>query len=323
MQSLKVLTSFCAAAVVAHIVFLPVVSLAGQDPEKKAKALTSYTMGVVYDFQGLTQKAISEYEKAAEYEDNYAVHLRLGADYARLGKMSAAETELHNALKYDPANVQARYLLALIYSSQKDYDKASQEYESILKSFSKAEPENIEIYGYLGQLYYSRKDYKRAIEQFETVLSLAPDNTDMMFLLGTLYLETEQRPRAIELFSRCIKQDPENDSCLNSLGYMYAEDGIKLDEAQKLVEQALKVDPSNGAYLDSLGWVYYRKGEYQKSLDTLKQADALLKDPVIYDHMGDVYSKLQQIQDAKKYWSLSLELLPGQESVQKKLKSVE
>ena len=299
------------------------VDCVGEDADKKAKSLASYTMGVVYDLKGYTQEAIKEFEKSAEFDDNYAAHLRLGADYARLGMLPEAIEELELALKHDADNVQARYLLALIYSSQKKFDKAALEYEAILQSFSKAQPENKEIYGYLGQLYYSQKEYDKAISQLEIILSLDPNNTDVIFLLGSLYLETEKRKDATRYFNRCTKVDPDHDGCLNSLGYIYAEDGINLDEAQELIERALKMDPDNGAYLDSLGWVYYQKGDYQKAISFLKQADRLLQDPVVYEHMGDVYRELKRLEDAKKYWRLSLELLPDQEHVLEKLKATE
>lgn len=306
----------------ACICLLPQESWAGQDREKKAKNLAQYMMGIVYDLQGETEEAIKRFEKAAEHEDNYAVHLRLGADYARLGKLKEAIEELNYVLEYNPLNVQARYLLALIYSTQKKFDKAALEYENILTSFSQVEPENIEIYGYLGQLYYSQKEYDKAISQFEIILSFNPNDADMTFLLGSLYLETDKRNKAVELFERVLKIDSEHDTCLNSLGYLYAEDGIKLDEAEELVEHALKIDPDNGAYLDSLGWVYYKKGQYRQALKYLKEAENITEDPLIYEHIGDVYHQLERAENAKKYWEISLELLPNQDQVLEKLNAL-
>ncbi|MCK5640847.1 MAG: tetratricopeptide repeat protein [Gammaproteobacteria bacterium] len=299
------------------------VSWALEDNEEKVKSLTAYTMGVVYDLQGYSEKAIKEFRKSAEYDDNYAIHLRLGADYARLGELPQAIDELQLVLDQNPNNVQARYLLALIYSTQKEFGKAADQYEAILQSFSKAEPENIEIYGYLAQLYYARKEYDKAIKQFQIILSLNNQDSDVMFLLGTLYLETGERDKAIEFFSRAIKVNSKHDIALNSLGYVYAEEESNLEEAQALIERALKVDPGNGAYLDSLGWVYYKQGRYEEALKYLQEAGSHLKDPVIYEHLGDVYLKLQQEEEAKKYWSLSLELLSNQGHILEKLKSLD
>ncbi len=295
-------------------------SLANEDLNRRAKSLAAYTLGVIYDLQGFPEKAIDEYEKAAEMEDHSAIHLRLGADFARLGKLDQAIVHLQQVLEKDSSNIQARYLLGLIYFTEKQYDKAAQQYEIILQSLAQIEPENIEIYSNLAQLYYSQKDYEKAIHQFEKILSIEPSNVDILYLLGSLYVELNKRDQAIELFTKAIKIDPDHDGILNSLGYLYAEDGINLDEAQSLIERALKLNPENGAYLDSLGWVYFKKGQYEQALKYLKQADNYLKDPVIYEHIGDVYFQLNKTEGAKKYWSLSLELFPDQERVVNKLK---
>lgn len=291
--------------------------------ESRVKSLTAYTMGVIHDLNGETEKAVKEYERSARYQASTAVRLRLGADYARLGKLEEAAAELGALLKEDPHNVQGRYLLALVYTTQKEYDKAAQEYESILTSLVKAEPQNIEIYGYLAQLYYSQKQYDKAIQQFETILSLNPtENVEVVYLLASLYVEVKNQDKAIELFRRALKIDPDHDGSLNSLGYLYADAGIHLDEAQKMIERAVELDPGNGAYLDSLGWLYFKKGDHAKAIEYLKKADALIKDPVIYEHLGDVYFQMGQKDNARKYWELSLKLLPDQEQITQKLKSL-
>ncbi|MFP4472862.1 MAG: tetratricopeptide repeat protein [Candidatus Omnitrophota bacterium] len=293
------------------------------EQDKRVKSLTSYAIGIMHDLHGDTRSAIREFQKSSQYFDNYAVRLRLGADYARLGLLQEAVEDLKRALSFDPANVQARYLLALIYSTRQDYDLAAEQYESILNAFSEADPQNVEIYGYLAQLYYSQKKYHKAIQQFEAVLEIEPDNADVAFLLGALYLEVGQEEDAMEMFRRTLVLDPQNDSCLNSLGYLYAEKGIKLDKAQSLIEQALLLDPDNGAYLDSLGWVMFKKGEYQLALDYLQEALIHLKDPVIYEHLGDVYAAMGDSLKAQKYWRLSLDLLPAQPAVLQKIKTLE
>ena len=56
--------------------------------------------------------------------------------------------------------------------------------------------------------------------------------------------------------------------------------------------------------------------------ETLTKADKYLKDPVIYDHIGDVYHKMNHIEDAIRYWKLSLQLLPKQKKIIKKIDDV-
>ncbi len=294
--------------------------LANEEKERMAKALAHYTLGLIQDWMGDSDEAIIEFEQSVAFDgERFSSHLRLGADYARVGKFPGAIEQLKKASQLETKDLQSHYLLALIYSTQNEFEKAASEYELILKQFSAADPQNIDIYGYLGQLYYSQKKYDKAIEQFQMILKLEPQNAEVMYLLGSLYLDVNDRKSAMEFFRKAIEIDPEHDGSLNSLSYMYAEDGVNLDEASELIQRALKISPDNGAYLDSLGWIYFKKGMYSEALESLKKADNLLKDPVIYEHLGDVNYQLNQMEEAQRNWSLSLELLPDQKTVADKL----
>ena len=312
------------------IVFVLVLFLANQseafvfqEKVSTAKSLSHYVMGQMYDLLGLTERAILEYEKAVQFDEtSYLIRLRLGTNYARLGMLIEATDELRLVSQLNPGEMQSHYLLALIYSNQKEYEKAAGEYEIILKTFSIAEPQNIEIYSYLGQLYYSQRKYDQAIKQFENILELEPANADVMYLLGSLYLEAKYEQKAIDILKKSIQIDPQHEGCLNSLAYVYAEMGKSLDEAHDLIYRALKISPNNGAYLDTLGWIFYKEGKHQKALEVLMQADEVMKDLVIYEHLGDVNYALNRIDDALKYWELSLEILPDQEKILQKINKI-
>ncbi len=291
--------------------------------QASAKAVSHYLMGLIHDWNGETDEAISQYMKAHDIDPtSYAIHIKLGGDYAHLGKIKESIAELNKAVALNPRELQAHYLLALVYSSQQNFDKAAGEYEIILQHFSKVDPHNVEILNYLGQLYYSQRNYNKAIAQFKSILDIESKNADVMFMLGSVYLDMNNRSSAMEYFKKTVATDPRHEGGLNSLGYMYAEDGINLDEALNLVNKALELSPDNGAYLDSLGWVYYKKGMYQKALDSLMKAVTLYKDPLIYEHIGDVYYKMNQNGDAEKYWRQSLSIAPDQPQVLDKLSSI-
>jgi len=291
-----------------------------QNIDDKAQTLAHYTMSLIHDWNGSLDKAIESLEKAALIEkNNYSVALRLGADYGRLGDFEKAVKQLRKAAALKPEDVQAHYLLAIIYSSQSKEQEATDEYEVILQKVIEEDPGNSEGYAYLGQLYYSQGKLPQAIDQFEKVLALQPKNAEILSILGSLFLEIPQREKAIEFFKRSIESNPKHDGSLNSLGYMYAEDGVNLDEARDLIKRALEIDPENGAYLDSLGWVYYKQGDYEKAVLFLERAAKFIEDPIVYDHLGDAYLGLQKKQMALDSWEKSLELLPGQSDVLKKI----
>ncbi len=276
---------------------------AGMVRADTAKSIAHYIMGVSYEFQDDGDAALLEYQKAALLApSSFATQMRLGIISSQTGNNLLAIEAFTAAINIEPEDLQARYLLALAYSSVKDFDRAAQQYEAILKTFTALEPQNIEFYFYLGGLYFSQGKFDLAVAQFEKVLELQPKNTEVLSLVGSFYLDKNKRPEGVALLKRCLDEDPAHGDCLNALGYAYAEDNVHLDEAKGMLVRALAAEPGNAAYLDSLGWVYYKQGKFPEALDLLEKAAAKEKDPAIYDHMGDVYEKLGQMDKALEMW---------------------
>nr|MBP7089113.1 hypothetical protein [Candidatus Omnitrophota bacterium] len=105
-----------------------------------------------------------------------------------------------------------------------------------------------------------------------------------------------------------------------SLGYTYAEEEINLDLAESMIKKALQKEPDNGAYLDSLGWVYFKKGDLKKAESYLLKAVERMKDPDIYEHLGDLYIKLGDSQKGKDYYQEGLSNFPEDKDLQSKTK---
>jgi tetratricopeptide (TPR) repeat protein len=61
---------------------------------------------------------------------------------------------------------------------------------------------------------------------------------------------------------------------------------------------------------------------YTEALESLKKADEYLEDPIIYDHMGDVYLKMNEAENARNYWEMSLKLSPEQAHILEKLNAL-
>jgi len=90
-------------------------------------------------------------------------------------------------------------------------------------------------------------------------------------------------------------------------GYMLGDLGIRLDEAEALVQRALKEEPFSGAYLDSLGWIYFKQGKLAASETTLRKAvERESHDATIHAHLGDLYAKMGRGDLAAAEWEKSL-----------------
>ncbi len=186
----------------------------------------------------------------------------------------------------------------------------------ILQSSLKAKPEVSSLYQYLAEIYRDRKDYKQALEILRKGIGRTSDKEQLLYLLGVTQDKAGQFEEAIKTMRKVMEMNPKNPSPVNYIGYSYADRGIKLEEAQDLIQKALSLKPDDGFIMDSLGWVYYQKGDLDKALQIISKAHHMVpKEATIAEHLGDVYLKKKEKNEALKYFREAEILL---ESVLKK-----
>lgn len=108
---------------------------------------------------------------------------------------------------------------------------------------------------------------------------------------------------AEQLWHRLITVKPDHAHAYNALGYSMAERGVRLDEAQQLIDKALSLQPDDPFILDSKGWVLFRLGDKQAALEVLQKAFNKRPDPEIAAHLGEVLWSLGREDDARKVWA--------------------
>jgi tetratricopeptide (TPR) repeat protein len=152
------------------------------------------------------------------------------------------------------------------------------------------------------------------------------DALEVRYVLSSIYSIARRYAQAEEELERILKVDPNNATACNDLGYLWADQGKNLKEAEDLVRKALELDrrqkqsgppragadadKDNAAYVDSLGWVLFRRGRLDAARQELERAAALPdgEDPVIWDHLGDVYYRLEMTARARETWQRALHL---------------
>ena len=151
-----------------------------------------------------------------------------------------------------------------------------------------------------------------AIKTFEQGLDRHPENVDLRFNLGTAYDKLGRFPDVVREMQTVLKLNSDHADALNYLGYSYADRGMNIDEAVTLTQRAVALKPNNGYYIDSLGWALFKMGRIQEALAEIKRAAELVKnDPVIFEHMGEIYLLQNDRDKAKQAWLRSIELNPG------------
>ena len=78
-----------------------------------------------------------------------------------------------------------------------------------------------------------------------------------------------------------------------------------------MIAQALEYAMQDAHILDSMGWAHYRLGEYKEAVKYLETAvEKKPYDPVLNDHLGDVYWKNGRKNEAYFQWKRALDY-PG------------
>jgi tetratricopeptide (TPR) repeat protein len=170
--------------------------------------------------------------------------------------------------------------------------------------------------------------HKKAIEECQDLLKVLvnPDEIhDLRMSLYNVYTAAHENAKAEDQIRRVLQDYPNDATAHNNLGYMLADQGKSLPEAENLVRRALELDrrqrqkeprvgpeeeQDTAAFVDSLGWVLFRLGRFQDALHELQRATSLQdgNDPVIWDHLGDVFLRLDQVAKAKESWSRAVSL---------------
>jgi tetratricopeptide (TPR) repeat protein len=188
-----------------------------------------------------------------------------------------------------------------------------------------------EIVYYLAIAQREAKQSQQAVATFEEALHEAQLEEDDDFVNAKFYFNygaaAEQAGlynKAADLLRKSIALDPENSAeAGNYLGYMWADHNMNLEEAETMIRRALQSEPNNASYLDSLGWVEFRKGQFDRALDDLLRAakTAEREDPVVFEHIGDTYLKLNRTKEALEAWQKALSLDPKNKNLADKIQA--
>ncbi len=272
--------------------------------------------------------------------------LRMALIYGEKKEFAKAISRLTDILHAKPAELKVRDYLGYLYEETKDFPKAIDTYKYNiyldpkfsdshihlgvllyrLKQFPEAVahlndavhlvPTQPEPYIVLGLAHVQSDQFTKAAQAFEEGIRHNPKNADLHFNLGTAYDKLNRFEEVEHAMETALALDPHHADALNYLGYSYADRGIKIEQALSLTRRAVALKPENGYYVDSLGWAFYKSGMLTEALTEIKKAVTLVgDDPVIYEHLGDIYIKQQKSTDARDAWLHSLELDPSNDKL--------
>jgi tetratricopeptide (TPR) repeat protein/DNA-binding winged helix-turn-helix (wHTH) protein len=172
----------------------------------------------------------------------YMVHSALGELYASTGRIAEAEQAFENALAINAKDVQAMAGLAGIYRRTQRFAEA----EELLKTAIDRQPGNWRAVNSYGGFLFAMGRYYDAAEQYRLVVSIDPDNATARSNLGA----------ALTL-------------------------AAEFEEARQVLEETLALQPIAQTW-SGLGVIYYYLGDFDKSVETLRQAVELTPSDALF-----------------------------------------
>lgn len=262
------------------------------------------------------EDAIATFEQLdREAPDRQETYEQLAELYESIRDFPKAMRQLENCIRLDPANPSNYVRLTELQLRSKEPDRAIDTMRKVRQRF-RNEPRI--TYALARTLVAARRPLEALPVFAEAKAEAQAFNDDILdadfyFQYGATAEQAGMIEIAAEMLQRAISLEPASAApAYNYLGYMWVDRGVNLDKAGEMIRKALQIDPDNGAYLDSLGWFYHKKGDHEAALRELLRSLEVAAgrstddDPVVFDHIADVYLALGKIPDALQYWQRAL-----------------
>lgn len=205
-----------------------------------------------------------------------------------------------------------RLLMAQAAAMSKDYDRAVEVYDSLLKEINPSLSASDSIPDQTIPMKMQYEPLMRASTLYN--------------ILGDLFYQAGRDSLAFTAYENSLRFMPDNPIVLNNYAYYLEEEGGDLERAYTMSKRAIEIDPDNPTFIDTYAWILFKRGDYAEAL--IHQQAAVEKaesagdiSAELYSHFGDILFHNARPDEAVEYWEKALKLSPDDAVLQKKVKT--
>ncbi|RFU47089.1 tetratricopeptide repeat protein [Paraburkholderia sp. DHOC27] len=169
-------------------------------------------------------------------------------------------------------------------------------------------------------ILFDAKRYPEAEARLAQATADFPEDPDLTYDYAMAAEKNDHYDVMEAQLRKLIETQPDNPQAYNALGYSLADRGLRLQEADKLVEKASSLAPTDAFIMDSVGWVKYRMGDTTDAIKLLRKAYDLQPNAEIGAHLGEVLWKTGDQDQARAAWREARKLEPDNDTLLKTLK---
>jgi tetratricopeptide (TPR) repeat protein len=312
------------AASGAHAQNLPPV--AKEASSAKASAYYHFALGHMYEElagsygnrSDYVNKAIENFRLAMKEDPSTGFLVEDIAElYRASGRLREAVEEAQDALKANPSDLNARRVLARIYTQQIGDAQSNHIDEGMArraveqyKAITDKDPKDVDSLVMMGRLDRVLDNSVDAEAAFKKALAADPDNEDATTGLASVYSDRGDAKSASSLLEKLAQSSP-SPRALISLATNYEmmkEYGLAADAYKK----ALAIDPNRQELKAALAQDQALAGQYDEALKSYRElAAAGPTESEPYARMAQIYEEQHKLEDARKMMDKARELDPS------------
>jgi tetratricopeptide (TPR) repeat protein len=202
-------------------------------------------------------------------------------------------------------NADAWVYMSGVFLGKNDFSKVVQ----ILESAVKVVPQDFRVNFFLGFAYSRLGRNIDAARVLEQARQINPKDVDAIAQLALVYDGMKKYEDSDRLYEEALQLDSSRSLILNNFAYSLSERGLQLDRAYQMAQKAVDAEPENASYLDTMGWILFKLSRYREAETFVKKAIAKGEaSAVVYEHLGDIYFKLDDKSQALEHWQMALKL---------------
>jgi predicted Zn-dependent protease len=168
-------------------------------------------------------------------------------------------------------------------------------------------------------ILFDAKRYQEAEDRLAAASASYPDDPDLIYDYAMAAEKNGHYDTMEAQLRKLMATQPDNPQAYNALGYSLADRGVRLQEADKLIQKAASLAPDDAFIMDSVGWVKYRLGDTPDALKLLRKAYDLQPNAEIGAHLGEVLWKSGAQDQARDAWREARKLEPDNDTLVKTL----
>ncbi|MBK0382712.1 tetratricopeptide repeat protein [Pedobacter sp. SD-b] len=185
-------------------------------------------------------------------------------------------------------------------------------------------PNQYQLYFYTAFGYLQENNASQAINYFNNALNFDIDNAGIKAQiysgLGDAYQSEKKYKESANAYEKALAIEPKNTYALNNYAYYLSLRNDDLAKAERMSALSNKLAPGNASFQDTYAWILFKLEKYADAKEwMLKAIENNPKSALQFEHLGDIYYKLNDVNNALINWKKSLLLNSKNSLLQKKI----